>query len=168
MNRKWKPWVSVLFLIYLALLIWIILFKLQFSISDLDTLRSVNLIPFHYDNEIGAGFHIKEVLENLLIFVPMGIYLHMLLPESRFHVKLVIIAGSSLLLEMSQYILAVGRSDITDLLTNTAGGLLGIALYGIMVRLLKNRVRADKLFFILAIITSAAVVGLLALLLFAN
>ena len=67
MNRKWKPWVSVLFLIYLALLIWIILFKLQFSISDLDTLRSVNLIPFHYDNEIGAGFHIKEVLENLLI-----------------------------------------------------------------------------------------------------
>lgn len=62
MNRKLKPWVSVLFLIYLALLIWIILFKLQFSISDLDALRSVNLIPFHYDNEVGAGFHIKEVL----------------------------------------------------------------------------------------------------------
>lgn len=168
MNRKLKPWVSVLFLIYLALLIWIILFKLQFSISDLDALRSVNLIPFHYDNEIGEGFHIKEVLENLLIFVPMGIYLQMLLPESRFHVKLVIIAGSSLLLETAQYILAVGRSDITDLLTNTTGGFLGIVLYGIMVRLLKNRVRADKLFFILAVITSAAVVGLLALLLFAN
>ena len=92
----------------------------------------------------------------------------MLLPESRFHVKLVIIAGSSLLLETAQYILAVGRSDITDLLTNTTGGLLGIALYGIMVRLLKNRARADKLFFILAVITSAAIVGLLALLLLAN
>lgn len=168
MNRKLKPWVSVLSLIYLALLIWIILFKLQFSISDLDALRSVNLIPFHYDNEVGAGFHIKEVLENLLIFIPMGIYLQMLLPESRFHVKLVIIDGSSLLLETAQYILAVGRSDITDLLTNTTGGLLGIALYGIMVRLLKNRARADKLFFILAVITSAAIVGLLALLLLAN
>jgi glycopeptide antibiotics resistance protein len=168
MNKKLKPWVSVFFLIYLALLIWIILFKLQFSISDLDTLRSVNLIPFRYDNEIGVGFHIKEVLENLLIFVPMGIYLQMLLPESRFHVKLVTIAGTSLLLETAQYILAVGRSDITDLLTNTAGGLLGIALYGIVVQLLKSRFRADKLFFILAVITSAAVVGLLALLLFAN
>lgn len=168
MNKKLKQWVPVLFSIYLVLLIWIILFKLQFSISDLDTLRSVNLIPFHYDNEIGVGFHIKEVLENLLIFVPMGIYLQMLLQESRFHVKLAIIAGTSLLLETAQYILAVGRSDITDLLTNTAGGLLGIALYGIIVRLLKSRSRADKLFFILAVITSAAVVGLLALLLFAN
>ena len=168
MNRKLKPCVSVLFLIYLVLLIWIILFKLQFSISDLDTLRSVNLIPFYYDNEIGAGFHIKEVLENLLIFVPMGIYLQMLLYESKFHVKLIIIAGTSFLLEAAQYALAIGRSDITDLLTNTAGGLLGIALYGIAARLLKDRARVDKLFFIFAVITSAAVIGLLALLLFAN
>lgn len=168
MNRKLKPCVSVLFLIYLALLIWIILFKLQFSISDLDILRSVNLIPFYYDNEIGAGFHIKEVLENLLIFVPMGIYLQMLLFKSKFHVKLIIIAGTSFALEVAQYILAIGRSDITDLLTNTAGGLLGIALYCIVARLLKDRTRADNLLFIFAVITSAAVIGLLALLMFAN
>lgn len=168
MNRKLKLCVSVLFLIYLALLIWIILFKLQFSISDLDTLRSVNLIPFYYDNEIGAGFHMKEVLENLLIFVPMGIYLQMLWFKRRFHIKLIIIAGTSFALEAAQYVLAVGRSDITDLLTNTAGGLLGIALYCIVSRLFGNRARADKLFFLLAVITSAVVVGLLALLLFAN
>ena len=30
-----------------------------------------------------------------------------------------------------QYILAVGRSDITDVLTNTAGGLLGLAVYSL-------------------------------------
>ena len=40
--------------------------------------------------------------------------------------KLLIIAGISLLLEITQYILAIGSSDITDLITNTAGGLLGI------------------------------------------
>lgn len=129
MKRKRKFGVSVLFLIYLALLVWIILFKLQFNINDLDTVRKINIIPFYYDKEIGVDFHIKEVLENLLIFVPMGIYLQMLLFKSKSYLKLLIIAGISLLLEITQYILAIGSSDITDLITNTAGGLLGIALY---------------------------------------
>lgn len=127
-----------------------------------------NLIPFYYDKEIGTAFHLKEVLENLLIFVPMGIYLQMLLPKRRLHTKLIIIAGTSLLLEALQYVLAIGRSDITDLLTNTAGGLLGLVLYCIVARLLGNRVRADKLFLILAVIVSAIVIGLLALILLMN
>ena len=158
----------VLFLIYLILLVWIILFKLQFSIHDLDMVRSVNFIPFYYDKEIGTEFHLKEVFENLLIFVPMGIYLQMLLPKGRFHGKLAVIAGTSLLLETAQYVLAIGRSDITDLLTNTTGGLLGLALYCIIARLLRNRERADKLFLVLAVIASVIVIGLLALLKFLN
>ena len=80
MKRKSNYLATILFFIYLALLIWIILFKLQFSIHDLDKIRSVNFIPFYYDKEIGAAFHLTEVLENVLIFVPMGIYLQMLLP----------------------------------------------------------------------------------------
>ena len=71
MKGKQKFLVSVLFLIYLALLVWIILFKLQFNINDLDTVRSINLIPFYYDKEIGTVFHLKEVFENLLIFAQM-------------------------------------------------------------------------------------------------
>lgn len=168
MKGKQKFFVPVLFLIYLALLVWIILFKLQFNINDLDTVRSINLIPFYYDKEIGTSFHLKEVFENLLIFVPMGIYLQMLLPKCWFHGKLIIIAGTSILLEVAQYVLAIGRSDITDLITNFMGGLLGLALYGTMARLLKNRDTADKLFFILAVIVSVVVVGFLAFILFLN
>ena len=168
MKRKRKFGVSVLFLIYLALLVWIILFKLQFNINDLDTVRKINIIQFYYDKEIGVDFHIKEVLENLLIFVPMGIYLQMLLFKSKSYLKLLIIAGISLLLEITQYILAIGSSDITDLITNTAGGLLGIALYSIVARLLKSREKADKLFLVIAVIVSTFIIGLLALLLFLN
>ena len=168
MRRKSCQFMMVLFLIYLILLVWIILFKLQFSIHDLDMVRSVNFIPFYYDKEIGTEFHLKEVFENLLIFVPMGIYLQMLLPKGRFHGKLAVIAGTSLLLETAQYALAIGRSDITDLLTNTTGGLLGLALYCIIARLLRNRERADKLFLVLAVIASVIVIGLLALLMFLN
>jgi len=167
-ERKIRRYVPVLFLIYLVLLVWIIVFKLQFSISDLDSARSINLVPFHYDKEAGENFHTKEILENLLIFVPMGIYLQMLLFNSKFSMKALAIAGTSLLLEAAQYVLVIGRSDITDLLTNTAGGLLGIALYCIVARLLKKRERTDKLFLILATVASVLVIGLLALLLLAN
>ena len=52
MKRKRKFGVSVLFLIYLALLVWIILFKLQFNINDLDTVRNINIIPFYYDKRL--------------------------------------------------------------------------------------------------------------------
>lgn len=47
--------IAVLFVVYMALLVWIILFKLQFSISELDTIRGINLIPFYYDNEVNGG-----------------------------------------------------------------------------------------------------------------
>lgn len=157
----------VLFLIYLALLVWIILFKLQFSIHDLDTVRSINLIPFYYDKDVGTAFHLKEVLENLLLFVPMGIYLQMLLSKWRFHGKLIIIAGTSLLLEMVQYVLAIGRSDITDLLTNTAGGFLGLAHIALWLGYLEKG-KGQTSCFLFWLIASVVVIGLLAFILLMN
>ena len=41
---------SALFIVYLLILVWVILFKLQFSLSEIDYTRNVNLIPFHYYN----------------------------------------------------------------------------------------------------------------------
>ena len=136
MKRKSNCLATILFLIYLALLVWIILFKLQFSISDLDKIRSINLIPFHYDKEVGAAFHLTEVLENFLIFVPMGIYLQMLLPRTKLYVKFMLI--------------------------------LGLAVYSMAARLIGNRIKANRLFSILAGIVSVVVIVLLGFLLFAN
>jgi hypothetical protein len=35
-------------------------------------------------------------------------------------------------LELVQYVLAVGRSDLSDVVANTAGGVLGLALVGLV------------------------------------
>ena len=67
-----------------------------------------------------------------------------------------------------QYILAGGCSDITDVLTNAAGGLLGLAVYSIAAWLIGNRIKANRLFSILAGIVSVVVIVLLGFLLFAN
>lgn len=160
--------VPILFLLYLALLIWIILFKLQFSILDLDRVREINLIPFPFYYEHEVTFHATEVLQNVLIFMPFGIYLCLLLPKSRFGVKLLLISVVSLLLEICQYVLAIGRSDITDLITNICGGLFGIILYKAAIKLFRNKKRVDQVIIISAAIVTVIVGGGLLLLLAAN
>ena len=160
--------VPLLFVIYMVLLVWIIVFKLQFSISELDTVRSINLIPFYYDKEIGARFHLTEVLENVAIFAPLGIYLCMLKHEPKFSTKLIFILGTSFALEVLQYIFAIGRSDITDLLTNTCGGILGMIIYVMLAKLFRSRKLANKIITVIASIITVLVTGILAILLIAN
>ena len=166
MRKKSHFITPVLFLLYLVLLVWIILFKLQFSIADLDRMREINLIPFYYKEEV--SFHATEVLENVLIFVPFGIYLCLIFKKLRFSGKLFLIAGMSVLLELCQYVLAVGRSDVTDLITNVSGGLIGVFLYNTIVRLFHNQKRVDQIIIIPATIVTVIVGGGLLFLLAVN
>jgi len=160
--------VPLLFIIYMVLLVWIILFKLQFSISEIDKIRSINIIPFHYENEIGMNFHLKEILENAAIFIPLGIYLCLFGHEWNVKAKFIIILMISLLFEIAQYILAVGRTDVTDLITNTSGGMVGIALYWLAVKVFHNRKQVNLIITILATVVTVVVVGLLTVLLALN
>lgn len=92
----------------------------------------------------------------------------MLMPKVKLYAKIMMIAGTSFLLETTQYVLAIGRSDITDVLTNTAGGLLGLIVYLMVARLIENRIKANRLFSILAGIVSVVVIVLLSFILFTN
>lgn len=73
-----------------------------------------------------------------------------------------------MLLEVCQYVLAVGRSDITDLITNISGGLIGIFLYNTVVRLFHNQRRIDQIIIISATIVTVVVGGGLLFLLAVN
>ena len=68
-----KKTTHILFTIYIFLVIWIILFKLSVYIDQLPHFRSINLIPFYYPNK--TTYQIREVLDNLIIFIPFGLYL---------------------------------------------------------------------------------------------
>lgn len=118
-DNKKTNLIKVLFVIYCLLIVWIILFKFSLSLNDifvLDKIRKINLIPFYYSNEIGFNFHFKEVLDNLLIFIPFGIYLKMLNKDN----KKIILFGFvfSLALKICQFIFKIGATDVIDLITN--------------------------------------------------
>ncbi|MBT2499396.1 VanZ family protein [Agromyces sp. ISL-38] len=90
-------------------------------------LRHIKLVPFVPTAEDGASDPL-EVIANVVLFVPFGVYLALLAPSWPWWKLAGVVAGSSLALEVTQWVLSVGSCDITDLVVNTAGGLSGLGL----------------------------------------
>ena len=96
---------------------------------------SVNLIPFHFVREIyvqavqkgDTAYFVLNFLGNIGIFVPIGLMLPLLWRIGGTKV-IAIGAGISLFIETAQFFLP-RSTDIDDLILNTAGVLLGLALY---------------------------------------
>lgn len=117
----------VLFGAYLVLLAWIVLWKLEVPWLGDDSRRVIKLVPFVAADGAGSSRPL-EVAANVILFVPFGVYLGLLGPKWSWWKAAAVLAASSLGLEVAQYVLAVGSSDMTDVIANTAGGLAGVGL----------------------------------------
>lgn len=146
-----------LFAIYLALLVWIVLWKLEVPYVGAGELRQIKLVPFVSSACNGASAP-SEVVANVLLFIPFGFYLGLLTPAWPWWKTAGTIAGASLAVEVSQYVLAVGSSDVTDVITNTVGGLAGLGLPA----LARRRLRARTVTAITRVCTVLTVLALLA------
>lgn len=128
MESKMKILSRTVLAVYLLVLLWLVLFK--FSAHPLTVLsnyhsRSLNLIPF-----AGTSFsNLYQIVENIIAFVPFGLLLSINLKATDLWRKLTYICALSVAVEITQYIFAIGNTDITDVITNTLGGLIGLLLY---------------------------------------
>ncbi len=129
-----------LFLLYLLALTWIILFKLQFSVEGLNHLRNINLIPFAGSAIHNGKIAISEIINNILAFIPYGIFVCMLMERKNFIIKVIPIFLTSLAFELLQLVFAIGAADITDLIGNTAGGMIGIGIFFVFSKIFKEKV----------------------------
>lgn len=154
--------------LYLIILTWIILFKMQFSLEDLYTVRNINLVPFGESVIINGKIDFDEIIDNVIVFIPVGLYFQMLKRNAKIGKKIGIIAGISLTYEIMQYVLAIGATDITDLISNTFGGFLGLGIYEVFYRLCKNEEKTNGILNVLAMIGTALVVAFLLLLVVMN
>jgi len=113
--------------VYVATLAWLLLFKLAYPQPVLlhYHTRGLSLIPF-------AGFSeysLRDAFYNCLVFVPFGLLLSVQFKQASFWQKVLWIAMFSLTVEILQYIFAIGITDITDVLMNSLGGLVGLGVY---------------------------------------
>lgn len=163
-SAKQKGLSYIVFAIYLILLVWLVIFKFVTSLSELPHIRGINLIPFYYDVE--TGIHLKEVLYNIIVFIPLGVYAQVFGADRKPWVKCLVFACVSLLFEVIQFIFAIGASDITDLMGNTLGGAFGILLCVLMKKLAPRKF--ISVINALGVTIEIAAIGLLLLLLAAN
>lgn len=126
-RRVMRAAVAIVFAAYLVMLVWLVLWKLHDPYIGSAAARAVKLVPFVATADAGRSAP-REVIANVLVFVPFGLGLRLLAPRTPWPGLVLTTATASAALETAQYVLAVGVTDVTDVLTNTTGGALGVAL----------------------------------------
>lgn len=165
MKHKNKVTIT-LFGVYLMILTWIILFKMQFSISDLGHIRSVNLIPFGASVIVNGKVDFDEIIGNAIAFIPVGVYIGMLFPNWSFAKKVCPSAVLSISYEVLQFVFGLGTSDITDLITNTLGGITGVLIFMMFSKIFGAK--ADKILNVIAGVCTALLIALMTVLIVVN
>ena len=83
------------------------------------------------NNNISVTRILENILGNIAIFIPFGLLLPIVQKDKS---KKIILYGliTSALIEIIQYVFALGSSDIDDLMLNTLGTVIGYLLYKII------------------------------------
>lgn len=156
------------FICYVILLLQI-LFLSRVSISELFNsqrtfVRSINLIPFHSISEFISGsssnlarFAFGNVVGNILIFIPIGVYGSLFRNQTKAAINLMFIVIASLLVEIIQGLLGIGTADIDDIILNSLGGWIGIAVYKGFLFLFRTEKRVHTIIAILSVIVGLPV-----------
>ena len=165
MKNEKKITVALL-IVYLLVLSWIILFKLQFSFSALDHIREINLIPFGGSVIANGKVDFDEIINNAIVFIPVGAYFSLLFKNKSALKAIGSVFGISFVYEIIQFIFAIGASDITDLITNTTGVLVGVGLYYLLKKIFKEK--TNKIILALAAIVTILFVSLIIIILINN
>ncbi len=135
--KKWKSQgkdvllVNTIMYIYLSFVLYFTLMPIITSLPFIfnHPYDSMNLVPF-IDVLNGRGDFIRQVVLNVIMTIPFGF----LLPLVKKNVKLLKIIFYTFLLSLSIELLqplinGVRSSDITDLITNVVGGIIGYVIY---------------------------------------
>ena len=167
-DSKANKLTKVLFVIYLIALFWIIVFKFNLPFSNLGYMRSINLNPLNESLIINGKFDFREIVMNIAIFMPLGIYSDILFEKWTIGKKIFLFFLISLICEMFQFILGVGASDITDIITNMLGGIIGLIIYIEIKKISGNSIKAQKFINIIATIGTVLMILLLSVLVIYN
>ena len=163
-----KNFVTVMLFVYFLMLTWIIVFKMSFSLEDLGHIRSLNLIPLKESVIVNGRLHFDEIIQNAVVFIPLGVFIRALSEKKQVLREIGAAALVSVVFETIQFILAVGRTDITDVLANTLGGLAGILICMVIEKICREEDRFMTVISICTGIGTFVMAGLVGILILAN
>lgn len=134
-NRKefcfYKEVMGLIFMIYVLCLFQVVTFEDPISVTT-----SNNFVPFQeiMRYKIGSRLFLKNVIGNLVMFVPYGIFVSYYVKADNKWNTLFLVTFASLTIEATQ--MAIGRVfDVDDIILNVAGGFVGYLIYYILGRI---------------------------------
>lgn len=137
-----KKILNISFYIIAAFYVFLMLdlfFRINIIASGGSVLRSYNLIPFKTILDYVSGnIYVSKslvrdnILGNIIVFIPYGLYLQVLLKNKSFSKSLLIVSVTSILIEIIQFIFNLGAADIDDIILNVCGGVIGIIGYKVL------------------------------------
>lgn len=125
-HKKFKLYEEIInlgFIIYILSLFYVVTFQdVNYGQSNFTFFKEM----FRY--EFGSRLFIKNVLGNILLFIPLGFFISHYLKSKKIIWPLLIIFISSITIETTQ--LKIGRVfDVDDIILNIIGGIFGYLLY---------------------------------------
>lgn len=146
--KKWKRkgkdvlLINTLMYVYLSFVFYFTLMPVITSLPFVlnHSYRFMNMMPF-IDVLSGRGDFLRQILLNVILTVPFGfLYPMTRKPAAGFGRTVLFCFLISLCIELLQPLLNGFRSsDITDIITNTIGGMIGYSFY-VIFRLVANRI----------------------------
>lgn len=122
---------GISFTIYIILLLWVVIFKWTnyFSVTvSINNFRHLDLAS-RYDAcyEWFFYYELKDLILNIILFLPLGIF-YLLVLKRKF---LVVPLGFILiiLLELSQFLTCIGMFNVYDIIGNMTGIIVGYIFY---------------------------------------
>ena len=132
-----------LLLLYIAILIYFVLFSDQLGRADGYNTYRYNLVPFQeihrfiaYRDSVPMWAFLVNMIGNVLVFVPIGFLLPIIGKGEVGLVRSVVNAFVlSLCIETLQLVTRVGVFDVDDLILNTLGGAIGWMAFSLIRKL---------------------------------
>ncbi|MBR2678115.1 MAG: VanZ family protein [Bacilli bacterium] len=123
----YKELLMLIFGVYILCLFQVVTFQ------DDTSWASNNFIPFQeilrYD--ITSRLFIKNVLGNMIMFLPFGFFVSYYLKVEKIHLPIILTLIASVSIELVQ--LAIGRVfDVDDIILNMLGGIIGYFIYDLL------------------------------------
>lgn len=151
------------FLSYIDLVFDITLFKYvplsDIFLQDRFHSRAINYIPFS-DWYVDRSGMFRDIILNTVLFFPFGFLLQMLCKKNKMCIYPIVIPFIvSVAIETLQYVFSLGVTDITDIISDTFGAILGCLSYLLFCIIFRKKEKANR--------TLLCVIGIIAVINFA-
>lgn len=151
-NSKSKALLYSTFTLYMVILVWIVIFKVNYHwVTEIRHYYNGLTIAERLGKSIIPGYTIIKAYRtagiagldqhflNVLAFLPLGILLPFFINKKPYLFTTVATVSLTLFFELEQLFSGIGSYDSSDLLTNTLGGIIGMLLYKVLFQKLSDR-----------------------------